>query len=416
MINLNFQRVKKGLWFWTLCFAIFWASLLKAEEITVVIDKPTFSPIPVRFSGIKGPREVSHRLVTVLEQDLKLHLVFDVLREPPVRGAHLKEYFISGEILSLSPAFKVSLKLEDLFNEEILLYKAFQGPIEAGRYMIHRFVDQAVEKMAGFPGVAYSRVAFVRRTPQGDELCVMDYDHYGLRVVYKAPIILTPRLSPSGRLLAFVSYERGRPEVMVLELSSGRIRRVSAYPGLNSSPVWHPDEKRLVVTLSKDGAPDLYLIDLKGRILRRLTYGQGVNTGGSFSPDGKYLAFVSDRTGSPQIYIYDFLTGGTRRLTFSGKYNVSPSWSPKGDRIVYAGNVKGRFVLFTLDPEGGLPVAISEEGSYEAPVFGPNGTFILASGRGPEGQGLYLFLANGAVHRLYLPGDNISSASWSNIR
>jgi len=388
---------------------------LRAEEIRVVINKPTFTPIPVRLTGLKGPPAISHRLSAVLEKDLKLHLVFNILKEPPLKGAHLKEYLLSGEVLSVAPVLKITLKLEDLFTGKPLLYKAFEGPEEAGRYMIHRFVDQAVKEMAGFLGVAYSRLAFVRRTPRGDELCVMDYDHYGFKVVYRAPIILTPRLSPSGKLLAFVSYERGRPEVRVLNLTSGSIRTISAYPGLNSSPVWHPDEKHLVVTLSKDGSPDLYLIDLNGKILKRLTYGEGVNTGGSFSPDGKYLAFVSNRSGSPQIYIYDFLTGGTRRLTFSGKYNVSPSWSPKGDRIVYTGNLEGRFVLFTIDPEGGSPVAISDQGSYEAPVFGPNGAYILASGRGPEGEGLYLFLVNGAVHKLYLAGSQIHSASWAKI-
>lgn len=421
MINSDLEGVKslgglsKRIGFLLLGVLLFSSSLLKAEEITVVVDRPTFSFIPVRVSKIEGPPGLSSHLLRLLEQDLNLHLVFNLLREPSLDRLNAREYLISGRILSLFPVFEVALKLEDLIRGEVLIYKAFQGPREADRYMIHRFVDQAVEKMAGFKGVAYSRLAFVRRTPNGDELLVMDYDHFHMQVVYKAPIILTPRLSPSGRFLAFVSYERGRPEVMVLELASARVRRVSAYPGLNSSPVWHPDEKRLVVTLSKDGSPDLYLIDLKGRILKRLTYGEGINTGGSFSPDGKYLAFVSDRSGSPQIYIYDFLTGGTRRLTFSGRYNVSPSWSPTGDRIVYAGNVKGRFVLFTLDPEGGPPVAITEEGSYEGPVFGPNGAFILAYGKGPEGRGLYLFLANGAVHKLYLPGDNIRSASWARL-
>ena len=385
-----------------------------ARELTVVVDQPSFTPIVVRVPPLSGPAEVSRELSAVLRNDLRLHLIFRVLTEPPLGRTSVQEYLISGRVEALRPRLRLYLELRDLFEDRPLLRRLFTGPPAAGRFMIHRFVDQAVRAMAGFPGVSYSQVAFVRRTPRGDELCLMHFDHYNLRVLYRAPIILSPRFSPDGRRLVFVSYEGGRPVVRTMDLVSGSVRTLSAYPGLNASPVWHPDGKRLVVTLSKNGSPDLYLVDLSGRILRRLTRGEGLNTGGSFSPDGHYLAFVSDRSGSPQIYVYDFLTGGTRRLTFSGRYNVSPVWSPRGDRIIFSGLRRGRFILFSVDPGGGNPLAISGEGSFEEPRVAPDGMYVLARGRGPRGEGLYLFLVNGAVRELYLSG-RIVGLDWGRL-
>ena len=409
MLALRFPTVKV----WLLFFFLGWLGAeAPAREIAIVVDRPAFTPIPVRVPEMKGPGGSATELTRVLRNDLELHLIFQVLREPPLEGLPAREYLISGKVESLSPVLQLYLELADLFERRSLLRKRFRGPAAAGRFMVHRFVDQAVRTMAGFPGVSYSQVAFVRRTSRGDELCLMHFDHHGLRVLHRAPIILSPRFSPDGRRLAFVSYREGRPKILVQDLATGKTTVLAAYPGLNASPVWHPDGKHLVATLSKDGSPDLYLLDLSGRIVKRLTQGAGVNTGGSFSPDGRYLAFVSDRTGSPQIYIYDFVTGGTRRLTFTGRYNVSPVWSPRGDRLVFAGWRKGRFILFTVDPEEGAPVAISGEGSFEGPTVAPNGFYLLARGRGPEGEGLYLFLLNGAVRKLYFRSGALVAVDW----
>ncbi|QJA05574.1 hypothetical protein FVE67_01630 [Thermosulfurimonas marina] len=409
MVLLCRWAVKKG-WALALILVVLFLGTpgtLSGADLTIVVDQPTFTPVVVRVPGLPGAPE----LTPLLREDLEAHLVFRVLTEPPLPGTHLQEYLVTGKVLSSGPLFKLYLELQDLFSEKILLRKVFSGSPSAAPYMVHRFVDLAVKEMAGFPGVASTWVAFVRRTPSGDELCLKDFSGKRVRVLLKAPIILSPRFSPEGRRLAFVAYRQGHPEIRILDLATGKIRTVAAFPGLNASPVWSPDGRHLVATLSKDGNPDLYLLDLSGRILRRLTFGQGVNTGGSFSPDGRYLAFVSDRTGSPQIYLYDFETGGTRRLTYEGRYNVAPRWSPRGDRLVFAGQRQGRFLLFTVDPEGGRPLAISGEGSYEAPAVAPNGYFVLARGKGPEGEGLYLFLINGAARRLYLPGP-ILEATW----
>ncbi len=394
------------------------APLVQGQELRLEVTGAELIKIPVAIPDFQGPPGVSSRLAQVARRDLELQMVFQVLgtglnpKESRLFSSLGVNYLILGKVFPAGSHLRLEFYLEDFIKREDLLSRGYQGPLASGRYMVHRFMDEAVKKMLGVRGMAWSRVAFVRRQQGKDALIVQDFDGYRAVEVAKERLILYPRLSPDGRYIAFVSYQNRRPEIHLLNLATGNRRVISSYPGLNSAPVWHPSQDKLVVTLSKDGSLDLYLLDLSGRILRRLTKGEGVNTGGSFSPDGSELAFVSDRGGSPQIYILNLRTGGVRRLTFRGHYNAWPNWSPTGDRIVYAGLVGGSFELFTIDPKGGEPVQITEGGSFEAPCFSPNGRLILAQGKG----GLYLVLANGASKKKYLAGEKLLFPSWSPLK
>lgn len=385
---------------------LLFSGLTSAQELKLEITGAELVKIPVAVPDFEGPLPLSKELPAIAREDFRWHLVFRVL------GAGLKpaetrlfsslgvDWLLTGKVTTAGERVSVAFYLHDLVKNKVVLSRGYRGTEASARYMVHRFVDLAVEEMLGIKGVALSRVAYVVRRGWHDTLYVQDFDGARRVAVAEGELILQPRLSPDGNLIAFVYYEKRRPQVQVVDLRSGRRWVVARHPGLNAAPVWHPKGDKLVVTLSKDGNPDLYLVDLSGRILKRLTFGQGVNTGGSFSPDGKELAFVSDRAGSPQIYILNLTTRGVRRLTFEGSYNVSPSWSPTGDRIAYASQKGGRFAIYTIDPRGGAPVRVTDEGSFEAPFFSPNGRLILAQGR----DGLWLFLANGASARPYLSG------------
>ncbi len=415
--------LKKALFFLFLLTLSIGRISLADEPVHLEIAGAEVVKIPVAIPDFEGPLSLARTLSETARRDLALQLIFNVLGE----GLSFQEaslfsslgvrYVINGKIYQGGQYIRTEFYLYDVSAPKPILSRAYRGPLASARYMVHRFLDEAVAKISEAPGVAFSRVAYVRRTQEGDQLIVADFDGYRPTIVAaREGLILYPKFSPDGKKIAFVSYQHGRPEVDILDLTSGKRWTVSRYPGLNASPAWHPSGQKLVVTLSKDGCIDLYLIDLRGRILRRLTHGEGVNTGGSFSPDGKELAFVSDRGGSPQIYILNLLTGAVRRLTFQGSYNTSPSWSPIGDRLVYAGLVKGRFQLFTIDPNGGEPIQITQEGSFEAPVFAPNGRLILCQGQNRQGRGLFLMLSNGALKTLYLRGEKLLFPAWTTIR
>ncbi len=398
--------------FFFLCFLAF-TNPLGAQELRLEITGAELIKIPIAVPEFQGPLPLARKLSDLARRDLSWHLVFNVLgeglpaEETKIFASLGVDWLLYGRVSLSGARVTAAFYLRDMVKDKIVLSRGYRGTKESARYMVHRFVDLAIEEILGVPGNSLSRVAYVERKGWHDVLFVQDFDKGKRVAVAEGELILGPRLSPDAQKVAFVFYVQRRPQIHVVDLRSGKRWVVSHFPGLNASPIWHPQGDKLVVTLSKDGNPDLYLLDLSGRILKRLTFGEGVNTGGSFSPDGKELAFVSDRAGSPQIYILNLKTRGVRRLTFRGRYNVSPSWSPTGDRIVYASQEKGHFVLFTIDPRGGEPVKITEKGSFEAPFFSPNGRLVMAQGQ----DGLWIFLANGASGRLYQAG-KLLFPSW----
>jgi TolB protein len=78
------------------------------------------------------------------------------------------------------------------------------------------------------------------------------------------------------------------------------VQLLAGYLGINSSPAWSPDGRLLALTLSKDGNPEIYLLTLETGNLRRLTTFAGIDTEPTWSPTGREIAFVSDRSGSAQ--------------------------------------------------------------------------------------------------------------------
>src|SRR5207247_11251114 len=80
---------------------------------------------------------------------------------------------------------------------------------------------------------------------------------------------------------------------------------LAAFVGINSSPAFSPDGKSLALTLSKDGNPEIYVLTLATGTMRRLTPNAGIGTAPKWAPSGRRLAFVSDRTGAPNVYVLD---------------------------------------------------------------------------------------------------------------
>ena len=90
----------------------------------------------------------------------------------------------------------------------------------------------------------------------------------------------------------------------------------------------------MALTLSKDGNPEVYVLNLSTGALRRLTSNAAIDTEPSWSPTGREIAFVSDRAGPAQVFVMDAEGTNVRRLT-QGGFNTQPRWSPKGDIIAY---------------------------------------------------------------------------------
>lgn len=133
---------------------------------------------------------------------------------------------------------------------------------------------------------------------------------------------------------------------------------------------------------------------LKGEIIKRITKSWGIDVSPDFSPDGKKIVFSSKRSGTPQIYIQDFESDRPIRLTFNGKNNTSPAWSPDGKKIAYVGIEDNNIDIFVMPLDTGTPVQLTmNQGDNEDPSWSPDGS-MLAFTTTREGGVSRIFVMN----------------------
>ncbi|MBI2845366.1 MAG: PD40 domain-containing protein [Chloroflexi bacterium] len=94
------------------------------------------------------------------------------------------------------------------------------------------------------------------------------------------------------------------------------------------SPRWSPNGEQLAFVSLVEGNPEIYLVNADGTGLRRLTAHPGFDLGPVWSPDGEYLAFFSNRTGNFDIYLFRLSDNLVVNLTNNPAQDLDPAWSP----------------------------------------------------------------------------------------
>jgi TolB protein len=272
-------------------------------------------------------------------------------------------------------------------------------------------------------GAFWTRIAYI--TASGNPpnmqyaLMIADSDGYNPQVVVRSrEALLSPKWSPDGRRIAYVSFESGNSAIYVQDLGTGSRQVVSANRGINSAPAFSPDGSRLVVSLSKGGNPDLYMLDLSTRATTQLTRHFAIDTEPVWAPDGQTIYFTSDRSGRPQIYQMPPSGGEGTRVTFGGQYNASPSVvDAKGVKLAMVQGSGNVYRIAIVDRATNQSNLVSPGSQDEAPSFAPNGSMLLyAASEGSRGV-LYAVSADGRVRqRLGLAEGDVREPSWGPYR
>jgi dipeptidyl aminopeptidase/acylaminoacyl peptidase len=259
-----------------------------------------------------------------------------------------------------------------------------------------------------------------------------------VRLTYGKAREHSPRWSPNGRYLAFLSARedpREVEQVWLLDRAGGEAQRLTDLRGGVSDLAWSPDGSRLAL-VSSDPTPDqltagqdsskrhprpivvdryrfkydgvgyigterqhLYLFTLADRKATLLTPGDYDEAAPSWSPDGRSLAFLSrrrpeyDRSDNWDLYLVAAEPGAEPRqlTTYTGADadpewgSRAPSWSPDGRLIAYVQGGKPELLYYgghklAVVPVDGGPARVlttSLERNVLSPVFSRDGASIL---------------------------------------
>ncbi|MFN8576453.1 MAG: DUF5050 domain-containing protein [Candidatus Sericytochromatia bacterium] len=145
----------------------------------------------------------------------------------------------------------------------------------------------------------------------------------------------SPKWSPDGSKIAFVSKRDGNSEIYVMNSDGTSSIRLTNSPTFDIMPAWSPDGSKIAFRSDRDGNPEIYVMSSDGTNLKRVTKNLSSDESPAWSPDGNKLLFVSRRDNIKnanedfvnEIYVMNSDSSNITRLTNNNEDDNSPSWS-----------------------------------------------------------------------------------------
>ncbi len=278
--------------------------------------------------------------------------------------------------------------------------------------------------------------------------------------VFRVQVASDPQISPDGKRIVYVrqsadiSSDRRVSNLWIVNFDGSEHRPVTTGTNGDLSPRWSPDGTRIAYVSDRDGKTQLYVRWMDSGQSGKLTDLENPPSGISWSPDGKQIAFTSlvsaaapkiatlpaapegsKWADAPKVYedlIYRFngpgylkpgysqifvvaADGGAPRQLTSGKFphgpgagglgGSNPSWTPDGRSLVFSMNGTANYEYEPLHTElfelrvadGALTQLSHRNGPNESPEVSPDGKRIVYTGFDDRYQGhqtTCLYIAN----------------------
>ncbi len=244
------------------------------------------------------------------------------------------------------------------------------------------------DKRMTFDGTGASTLAW---TPNGREI-VFSSRHGGKSRLFRIPVeggapewlVATgsdahyPAFSREGSRLAW-RHNTIDTDIFRLPIKAGASAPLASLivsTALEASPRYSPDGKRIVFVSNRSGSDEIWVCGSEGENPIRLTAFRGPLAGSpNWSPDGKQIVFDCRPEGNADLFVISAEGGKTRRLTTDPAEDIVPSWSRDGRWIYFTSNRSGRLQIWKMPAEGGEATQMTKQGGFE-PVESPDGQRI----------------------------------------
>src|ERR1700757_4872217 len=117
--------------------------------------------------------------------------------------------------------------------------------------------------------------------------------------VFHVQVASDPQISPDGKRIVYsrqsadVSSDRRVSNLWIINFDGSEHRPITTGTYSDSSPRWSPDGTRLAFVSDRDGKAQLYIRWMDSGQIAKLTDMDNAPAGVSWSPDGKQLVFTA---------------------------------------------------------------------------------------------------------------------------
>jgi TolB protein len=301
-----------------------------------------------------------------------------------------------------------------------LLAQRYVGSLdEAGAiHVAHEFANDIIQKFGGTGSLLGSRIYFVSDRSGNKEIWAMDWDGGNQKQLTSLKSIsIMPAVSPDGSRVAFTSYAKGTPRIMMLDTVTGRaLPFYNQEASLNQNASFTPDGKQIYYSSTASGISQIYVAGLDGQGFRRISHRDAIEVEPKVNPKNPALLVFVAGPGPQQIYQMNSDGAGVDRVTNGEGEASNPSWHPDGQHLAFSwtrGYATGDFNIFVMDVGSRQYLQLTHsEGRNENPFWAPDGRHIVfASTRVGKKSQIFTMLADGTqVKQLTAQGANLTPA------